>query len=155
VELIGGRAGGEPDDAALEDQRQPSARAQPGLHQAVLVGDGRAQRRPDVGQPPQTLAVEDLQEAAMQVWIVVDIQGSTAADEQRFVDADRVAVATELDRGLGRSAAHDPHAGSDQSTLPLLPSARTTFTWTQTRVPVGAVSVTVGACAVPLRAPSV
>src|SRR5680860_179247 len=83
LEVVGGRPGGEPDQDPVERQGDPGTRRKPRVEQPLVVRNRHGQRRADVGQPPQAALVDDHQEAAVQVRVVIDLHVSRTPDRQR------------------------------------------------------------------------
>jgi len=72
--------------------------AKPRLQQPGVVSDGRGQRRPDVGQPPQTTLLEDHQKGTVQKRVVIDHNVAAAPNRQLPTCHHRELFTAEQDR---------------------------------------------------------
>ena len=82
LEVVGRRPRREPHDQRLHGERDAGAGAQPGLEEALLVGDGGRQGGAGVAEPPEAVVERDDEEGAVQVGVVVDLEVTGAADGQ-------------------------------------------------------------------------
>jgi hypothetical protein len=81
-QLVRRRTGAEDDRGDAEDDRQPRAGGELGLHAAFRVADGRGEARPDVDEPPEVPGRFDRQEVPVEEQVVVDREVALASDRE-------------------------------------------------------------------------
>ena len=140
-ELVGRGPGREPHRDTGEGDGELSSRREPGLSQAILVGEGGGQAGAHVGQPPQAFGAAHLQEAPVQEGVVVDDQIRFAADGEGSIGIQGIDLAQILDPGdhLGYSPQTWGEIGDDA-----VPVARPTWTWMHTCWPAASATVAEG-----------